>query len=283
MRSALLDEGADAIGRVARNHVGNHDLRGVPVGVGKADLEWIPSRCDPIGMVAEERRQLIRAIDRRKIRDGLAELKEQLEDIQRDNDQRRSVRRDQLRVALVGYTNAGSRRSCVRTRAARRWLRTSSSRRLTHATGCGFLGPREVSCKPLDTLCFCCYRPSQSKLPILLGVEVAKSEQWQCIPTRLSIEQFQQFVLPHLSIGSRGPAPKLTLHAVFNYILQSLYLGCQWKELPIEKDQEGRPEIHYTRIYGAFRRWQADGCFEAVFAGSVLKLHPCLSGLLPIR
>jgi len=76
-----------------------------------------------------------------------------------------------------------------------------------------------------------------------------------------------------LSIGSRGPAPKLTLHAVFNYILQSLYLGCQWKELPIEKDQEGRPEIHYTRIYGAFQKWQADGCFEAVFAGSVLKLH----------
>ncbi len=45
--------------------------------------------------------------DRRKIRDRLAELKEQMEDIQRDNDQRRSARRDQLRVALVGYTNAG--------------------------------------------------------------------------------------------------------------------------------------------------------------------------------
>jgi len=46
-------------------------------------------------------------LDRRKIRDRLAELKEQLEDIQRDSDQRRSGRRDQLRVALVGYTNAG--------------------------------------------------------------------------------------------------------------------------------------------------------------------------------
>ena len=46
-------------------------------------------------------------LDRRKIRDRLAELKEQLEDVQRDNDQRRSARRDQLRVALVGYTNAG--------------------------------------------------------------------------------------------------------------------------------------------------------------------------------
>ena len=46
-------------------------------------------------------------LNRRKIRDRLAELKDQLEDIQRDNDERRSARRDQLRVALVGYTNAG--------------------------------------------------------------------------------------------------------------------------------------------------------------------------------
>jgi hypothetical protein len=27
-----------------------------------------------------------------------------------------------------------------------------------------------------------------------------------------------------------------------------LYLGCQWKELPIHKDGEGHPETHYTRI-----------------------------------
>jgi GTP-binding protein HflX len=46
-------------------------------------------------------------LDRRKIRDRLAELKQQLEEIQRDNEQRRYARRDQLRVALVGYTNAG--------------------------------------------------------------------------------------------------------------------------------------------------------------------------------
>jgi len=102
---------------------------------------------------------------------------------------------------------------------------------------------------------------------------MAESQQQQGIPTRLSCEQFQQFVLPHLTVGSRGPAPKLTLLVIFNYILRLLYLGCQWKELPIEKGQDGRPEIHYTRIYSAFRKWQADGCFDAVFAGSVLKLH----------
>ena len=46
-------------------------------------------------------------LDRRKIRDRLSELKDQLEAVQRDSDQRRSARRDNLRVALVGYTNAG--------------------------------------------------------------------------------------------------------------------------------------------------------------------------------
>jgi GTP-binding protein HflX len=46
-------------------------------------------------------------IDRRKIRDRLAELNAQLKEVLRDNEQRRFARRDQLRVALVGYTNAG--------------------------------------------------------------------------------------------------------------------------------------------------------------------------------
>ncbi|WP_428375176.1 GTPase HflX [Lichenicoccus sp.] len=47
------------------------------------------------------------ALDRRKIRDRVSELRDQLEAVQRDGDQRRAARRDQLRVALVGYTNAG--------------------------------------------------------------------------------------------------------------------------------------------------------------------------------
>jgi len=46
-------------------------------------------------------------LDRRKIRDRIAELKEHLAAIHQDQDQRRFARKDQLRVALVGYTNAG--------------------------------------------------------------------------------------------------------------------------------------------------------------------------------
>ncbi len=46
-------------------------------------------------------------LDRRKIRDRIAEIREELTAIRKEQDHRRYTRRDQLRVALVGYTNAG--------------------------------------------------------------------------------------------------------------------------------------------------------------------------------
>ena len=128
---------------------------------------------------------------------------------------------------------------------------------------------------------------------ILIGetvdIRMSQHQSWKWIPTHLTIEQFEQFVLPHLSVGSRGPQPKLSLHVIFNYILKSregrgqrpslidflklLYLGCQWKELPIATDKDGQPEIHYSRIYRAFRRFEAHGCFDNIFVGSVFVLH----------
>jgi GTP-binding protein HflX len=46
-------------------------------------------------------------LDRRKIRDRVAELREQLAAIQKEQENRRHARQGKLRVALVGYTNAG--------------------------------------------------------------------------------------------------------------------------------------------------------------------------------
>jgi GTPase len=46
-------------------------------------------------------------LDRRKIRDRIAELKEQLEAVQKEYSVRRAKRQEARRVALVGYTNAG--------------------------------------------------------------------------------------------------------------------------------------------------------------------------------
>ena len=93
----------------------------------------------------------------------------------------------------------------------------------------------------------------------------------QGIPVSLTVSQFEEFVLPHLTTGRRGPAPKMSLFKSFGYVLRLLYMGCQWKELPIEKDGSGNPEIHYTRIYVTFRRWESSGCLDAIFENSVLK------------
>ena len=46
-------------------------------------------------------------LDRRRVRDRLAELRQGLAAIHAEQDHRRRGRRDELRVALVGYTNAG--------------------------------------------------------------------------------------------------------------------------------------------------------------------------------
>ena len=90
------------------------------------------------------------------------------------------------------------------------------------------------------------------------------------IPTNLTANQFAEFILPHLSVGSRGPQRKLPLHRIFNYILQVLYTGMQWKMLPITIDvKTGNPEIHYTRIFKIYQRWVNDKSLERVFENTV--------------
>ncbi|MDE1465954.1 transposase [Spartinivicinus poritis] len=69
-------------------------------------------------------------------------------------------------------------------------------------------------------------------------------------------DQFDEFILPHLSNGKRGPKTALSFYKLFNYILSFLYTGCQWKELFIEKDASGKPEIHYTRVFRVFQHWE---------------------------
>jgi len=78
--------------------------------------------------------------------------------------------------------------------------------------------------------------------------------------------------LPHLSMPKRGPKCKLGYHRVFNLILWVLYTGMQWKCLPIPKDPQGKPAIHYTTIYKVFAKWADDGSLWQAFVASVRHL-----------
>jgi hypothetical protein len=74
------------------------------------------------------------------------------------------------------------------------------------------------------------------------------------IPVQLSATEFNEFILPHLSMPKRGPKCKLGYYRVFNFILWVLYTGMQWKCLPIPQDANGKPAIHYTTVYKVFLR-----------------------------
>ena len=92
------------------------------------------------------------------------------------------------------------------------------------------------------------------------------------IPTALKENEFNEFVLPHLKKGERGPDKKLPFFKLFNYILYLMHTGCQWKNIPIDKEANGKPEIHHTNIFNAFKFWVKRGCFDKIFEASVLRL-----------
>ena len=92
------------------------------------------------------------------------------------------------------------------------------------------------------------------------------------IPVQLSEPEFEALLLPHLSMPKRGPKCKLGYYRVFNFILWVLYTGMQWKCLPIPRDPEGKPVIHYTTIYKVFATWADDGSLWQAFVASVRHL-----------
>jgi len=102
--------------------------------------------------------------------------------------------------------------------------------------------------------------------------EQQEKPEYNVIPVQLGEPEFEQFILPHLSLPQRGPACKIGYHKAFNYLLKVLYTGMQWKELPIEKGPNGTAEIHYTGIYKLFARWADDGSLEKAFIASVKHL-----------
>src|SRR5213594_3163529 len=101
---------------------------------------------------------------------------------------------------------------------------------------------------------------------------LAKKPATTPIPVQLSDTEFQQFILPHLSMPKRGPKCKLGYHYVFNLILWVLYTGMQWQCLPVPKAAHGKPTIHYATVYKVFARWSDDGSLEQAFIASVRHL-----------
>jgi hypothetical protein len=102
--------------------------------------------------------------------------------------------------------------------------------------------------------------------------QTAAPPDYPAIPVQLRAPEFEEFILPHLSLPKRGPPCKIGYHKPFNYILKVLYTGMQWKELPIHAGPEGKAELHYTGVFKLFARWAEEGSLERAFIASVKHL-----------
>jgi transposase len=97
----------------------------------------------------------------------------------------------------------------------------------------------------------------------------AKHPDIMPIPVQLSEPEFNAFSFPHLSMPKRGPTCKLGYHCLLNLVLWVLYTGMPWQCLPMPKDAQGQPAIHYTTVYRAFAKWADDGSLQQAFIASV--------------
>ena len=51
--------------------------------------------------------------------------------------------------------------------------------------------------------------------------------RYNWIPTELTESDFNEFIFPHITNGSRGPKPKISSLKMFNYFLYLMNTGCE--------------------------------------------------------
>lgn len=88
------------------------------------------------------------------------------------------------------------------------------------------------------------------------------------LPTKVTRKDFNRYIDPFLSRGSRGPKSKISFYKIFNYILYVLHTGIQWAKL-----KTYRNEISWSNVYHYHNRWSKDGSYKNVFLHSVEQLR----------
>ncbi len=80
----------------------------------------------------------------------------------------------------------------------------------------------------------------------------------------LSKNIIEKWIIPHLSVGSRGFEPTVPLVELVEAIFHRLKTGCQWRELPTKQFFSGTI-ISWNTVYYHFQKWSRAGCWRKIF------------------
>lgn len=64
----------------------------------------------------------------------------------------------------------------------------------------------------------------------------------------------EKWIIPHLTVGSRGFSPRVPLVEIVSAILYRLKTGCQWRELPTKAFFSER-KLTWNAVFHHFNKW----------------------------
>lgn len=77
----------------------------------------------------------------------------------------------------------------------------------------------------------------------------------------ISEDSINEWIVPQLSKGKRGPEVSVKFSEIVSAILYRLKTGCQWRELPVDQFFN-EVSIGWQGVYYHFSRWVKDGSFK---------------------
>lgn len=94
-------------------------------------------------------------------------------------------------------------------------------------------------------------------------------------------DMIQQWIIPHLSKGARGPEPRVKIADVVSAILYRLKTGTQWRFLPLNEFFESGA-ITWNGVYHHHRAWIEDGSWKRAWI-ALLKANRHTLDLSPMQ
>lgn len=81
----------------------------------------------------------------------------------------------------------------------------------------------------------------------------------------------EKWILPHLTIGTRGFPTTVPLSEIVACIFHRLKTGCQWRELPTKQFFSPKP-LHWNSVFYYYNKWSKADCWPTIWV-NILTQH----------